>query len=1252
MAAVGRTVIIVAHGREVNLLALAVEDTDIQCQSLKLLNKHLKGLGHTGRGNVLTLDNSLVSLAAAGDIVRLDRKDLLQGISGTVSLQCPHLHLTEALATELGLTAQGLLGDKRVRTVGTSVDLIVHEVMQLEVVHDTHGNGVIKGLAGAAVVQDGLTVKEAERIGKTQGLDIGGVGLLLGGEEAEVGVALSVGDHFVKVLPFRVLTCVERTVVACHTEALGDVALICAVEHGGHDLPAQTLGGNTKVHLQHLTDVHTGRHAQGVEHDIQRRTVGQEGHILGGQDAGYDTLITMAACHLITHGDLTLLSDVDLDHAVHAGGQIIAGLAREHTHVHDHAGLAVRQAQGGVTHLAGLLTEDSAQEAFLSGQLSLTLGGDLTDENVAGTHLGTLLNDTLGVEVLQDVLTDVGDLAGDLLRPELGVAGLVRVLFNVNRGIDVVTNQSLVEQDGVLVVIAFPGHKADKGILTQSDLTVCGCRTVSNHLAGLDRLAIADDGTLVEANALVGTLELAQLVGILCALVGDDDDLISLNALHATVVASQNHHAGIHGGLIFHTGTDNRRIRHHQRHSLLLHVCAHECTGVIVVLKEGDHSGGNRHHHLRRHVHIINASGIDGSDLGGLAGGDLRVDEAAVLVQRLVCLRDDVAILHVSGHVYHLVSDAVNGLALRVRLMDNLTVGSLDKAVLADTSVGSQIGDQTDVRTFGGLDGAHTAVVGVVHVTNVEGGTVTGQTAGTQSRETAAVSQLGQGVVLISKLRELRGAEELTDNGGHGTDVDQRLWGQLIVVLRGHALLDDLLHTDKADAELILELLTHRADTAVAEVVDVIDRADVMGKIEHIVNGSENIVLGDVLGAKLGGTLANHLLEQIQVALSGLSDLTQDGNAHALLDAAVSQVATDDVLRLQGVVGKHLHGVAVVHLNADLVDTGALHGQCVLRRKDSARGEHHLARQGRDGILGQLTAGNTAVNGHLLVELIAADRGDIVSLGVKEIVVDKGLSGLNESRLAGTELLIDLLERLHVGRGVRVEGKGLALVLLKGSLEAVILTQKAVDLLTGLKAERADKHGDRDLTGLVDTDVDHAVDIRLILQPCATVGDDLGGVGTLTGLVDLGGVVHTGRADDLGDDDTLGTVDNKGTVFGHEGELTHKDIGLLDLTRLLVGEADIDLEGSSVVNISLLALLHGVVRLGVQAIGDELDQQVSGEISDGGDLVQDLGQALLEEPLIGLRLDLHKVGQLQIEAGTGEGFTGVLAESLIFQLDH
>jgi hypothetical protein len=69
----------------------------------------------------------------------------------------------------------------------------------------------------------------------------------------------------------------------------------------------------------------------------------------------------------------------------------------------------------------------------------------------------------------------------------------------------------LVEQDGVLVVVAFPGHKADQRVLAERDLAVAGGRAVGHDIADFNAVAAVDDRSLVDAGALVGTQEFVRL---------------------------------------------------------------------------------------------------------------------------------------------------------------------------------------------------------------------------------------------------------------------------------------------------------------------------------------------------------------------------------------------------------------------------------------------------------------------------------------------------------------------------------------------------------------------------------------------------------------------------------------------------------------------------------------------------------------------------------------------------------------------
>ncbi len=78
--------------------------------------------------------------------------------------------------------------------------------------------------------------------------------------------------------------------------------------------------------FEDLADVHSTRHAQRVEHDVDMRAVLEERHVLDRDDARDDTLVAVTAGHLVAGLDLALHGDEDLDHLHHAGRQLVAAL--------------------------------------------------------------------------------------------------------------------------------------------------------------------------------------------------------------------------------------------------------------------------------------------------------------------------------------------------------------------------------------------------------------------------------------------------------------------------------------------------------------------------------------------------------------------------------------------------------------------------------------------------------------------------------------------------------------------------------------------------------------------------------------------------------------------------------------------------------------------------------------------------------------------------------------------------------------
>src|SRR5207248_4840201 len=97
------------------------------------------------------------------------------------------------------------------------------------------------------------------------------------------------------------------------------------------------------------------------------------------------------------------------------------------------------------------------------------------------------------VEVLERLLRAVRDVARDLLVAELRRAGVDLVLMDVDRGEDVLLDQPLRDHDGVLEVVALPGHERDEQVGAEGELAEVGRAAVGQHLAGSHALPQADD---------------------------------------------------------------------------------------------------------------------------------------------------------------------------------------------------------------------------------------------------------------------------------------------------------------------------------------------------------------------------------------------------------------------------------------------------------------------------------------------------------------------------------------------------------------------------------------------------------------------------------------------------------------------------------------------------------------------------------------------------------------------------------------
>ena len=251
---------------------------------------------------------------------------------------------------------------------------------------------------------------------------------------------------------------------------------------------------------------------------------------------------------------------------------------------------------------------------------------------------------------------------------------------------------------------------------------------------------------------------------------------------------------------------------------------------------------------------------------------------------------------------------------------------------------------------------------------------------------------------------------------------------------------------------------------------------------------------------------------------------------------------------------------------------------------------------GDDVLTGQAAVVDVPFQTKLAVDLVAADAGQIVALGVEVEGVQQVLAGFRSRGVGRTDLAVQVGQSLVLG--------------LHGLLGERVHDQRVVlesvgDLILG----HADGHEEHD-GGLLALAVHaYAEDVTLVdleLEPCATARDDLRAEDLLVGGTVLGAIeVHARGTHQLGHDHSLGAADDEGAVRGLQREIAHEHGLGLDFAGVAVLEFRVDVQRRGVGVVLLLAFLHGVARFLEVRIREGQAHGLS-EVLDRGDLLEDL----------------------------------------------
>ena len=152
------------------------------------------------------------------------------------------------------------------------MNLIINQVMEFQVVHVPNRNRAVKLFAGTSVTQTYFTGT----------VDWNAFPLF-----TVIHMLFQIIIHFFRntVLPdFCKLFPGFICVVIGQFQCLHDILFVGTVKYRRLNLKAEGFRRKTKMDFQNLSDIHTGRYTQRVQHDIQWSAIWQERHILHRQN--------------------------------------------------------------------------------------------------------------------------------------------------------------------------------------------------------------------------------------------------------------------------------------------------------------------------------------------------------------------------------------------------------------------------------------------------------------------------------------------------------------------------------------------------------------------------------------------------------------------------------------------------------------------------------------------------------------------------------------------------------------------------------------------------------------------------------------------------------------------------------------------------------------------------------------------------------------------------------------------------------
>ena len=690
------------------------------------------------------------------------------------------------------------------------------------------------------------------------------------------------------------------------------------------------------------------------------------------------------------------------------------------------------------------------------------------------------------------------------------------------------------------------------------------------------------------------------------------------------------------------------------------------------MFKERNQGCGTGNDLGRSHVHILDAVRARQHEFAVVASGNQFLRQTTFIIHLGIGLSNDVAAFFNRRQIGNL---------LRRDAVDHLAVRRFQEPVFVEAGVKGKRVDQTDVRTFRRFNRAHTAVVRRMHVAHFKAGAFAGQTARTESGNTALMGNFRQRVGLVHELRKLARTEEFADGGADRLGIDQILRRKTVAFRLIQTLLDGAFNAHQAGAELIFREFADAADTTVAEVVNVVHAVDRAGTHNTVGINQIDIVLTVAQSHEHGHRVDDVFLRQRHrarctfTAEAGIDLHAAD--TRQIVGFGIEEEAIEE--RFNRFFRRRFAGTH------HAVDRNA--GSQLIRRvvqtqsRGNVRAVIQLIRKERFN-LGH--AGKTELRQKIGRHFIVAIGNDFTRFFIDDVLgkhaaehifignVDRRHAGLRQiTDMLGSNALVCGDEFLAVMNDRETDSLPLQTIGNEGQRGALRLDRNAVEAeearknVFRRKAEGLKQNRTGHLAAAVNAEIKTILGVKLEVEPRTAVGNHAGREEQLAGRVRLSLVVfeeNAGRTVQLADNHSFRTVDDERALFRHQGNLTHVDVVLADfLNRFRLGSVAVEnlklnlgTQAAAIRQAAQLAFFHVEFRLSEFVI-DEAKTSVTvvaGNRENGSkSRLQTVfgfavfgGDIRLQKFFVGTKLSIKQGGHFKDARARGKA----LADALLF----